>query len=66
MSRESKFESATKVIRDFEEHSGWSDQEFERRLKAGDPAAAIVFAASRIIEAIDNAQAEIVEHCGPK
>lgn len=59
---ESVYETEAALLREYLRCAEMSDEEFGRRLKKGDPAAAIVFAASRLAAEIGNVAAEIVRN----
>ena len=57
---DSTYEDQATVLRQYLTYAKMTDAEFGRRLESGDPAAAIIFAASRLATVIGEAQAEIV------
>lgn len=54
------------IVKDFIRQTGVDEAEFDERLKAFDPAAAVIFAANRLVLAIDLAAANIIRDREPE
>jgi hypothetical protein len=61
---ESRYEVTSTIIREYLEAAEMTDDEFGRRLKKGDAAAAIIFVASRLAAEIHEAAAEVAAELG--